>query len=88
MELATKDDIIQLETEINRKFKQLSELILSNNSKTILLSIKDVAEEYNQSAYIQRLARRSGHLNYVSGRKEIQYQRTDVEHWISSRKIQ
>jgi hypothetical protein len=90
LNLLTQQEFEAFEARINAKFVKLFEMIeLKNTSpnQTANLSVKQVTEEFSQSAHIQREARTKGYLPFISGTKEVRYHRQDVEAWIMSRTV-
>ena len=89
MEIANMDDFIRLENKVDQLTKLINMLINEkfeiNNSKSQIMNVVEVAQEFKQSSYHQRKARASGKLKFIPTGREIQYTRADVENWIQTK---
>jgi len=90
MEIPTMDDFKRLESNMIKRFEELKEILQGQCERPVqrvVLSVKDVEEEFKVSAHIQRIARQKGKLVFKKVSKEVQYDRNDVESWIKTKTI-
>lgn len=82
-------DFLRLE----RKVEELSSFIKNfigdranfAEPKSMVLSVKDVEDEFKQSPHTQRNARKKGQLKFIPSGRDIHYSRADVEQWMQSK---
>ena len=55
--------------------------------KSMVLSVKDVEDEFKQSPHTQRNARKKGQLKFIPSGRDIHYSHNDVEQWMQSKII-
>lgn len=87
MEIPTMDDFRRLERNLNSKLEEVVTLLADQRSKStvsLVLSIKDLEDQFKLSAYNQRKAREQGKLVYSKIGKEVHYKREDVENYVKS----
>lgn len=90
MEIPSMQDFNDFKKSVNSKLEEIKELLVNSNpqvSKKLILTVKEVTEEFHQSPHVQRVARGNGSLSFISGTKEITYQRSHVEDWIQNRTV-
>ena len=88
MEIPTMEDFKRFESNMIKRFEELKEILLEQNCapvQRVVLTVKDVEEEFKVSAHVQRVARQKGNLIFKKISKEVQYDRYDVEDWIKTK---
>lgn len=87
--IPTIEDFQRLESKLDKCLTLLNTLIINSEVQkpTSILTVKDVEDEFKQSAYHQREARNSGKLQFMPSGRDIHYDRAAVEEWMKTKVV-